>query len=422
MAELMQPNIVGNFLNAYQSGLERQEAQKAAERQRMRQDRSDQMSEQRFGMEMDANQLQRAVEISNMIDTTLASIQPGDEAGFEAAKQRLALPFEQGGLNIPLARMANKKVSDIPSLREQTGVAKKQFELQLLQAQIGTEQEQGRAARALASQRYAAASGGGGGNVGATAPGSAQPFANPTNPMTLGSSFMDELSPKAREDVVKRAASDFNADRKATDKELIKARETLSTAKRYEKLLDSRDTGGMYGAPLIGGLISSVSSATDPVIAEMNSITAKLVPTMREPGSGSSSDSDMRMFERATLGLDKPTAANKAIAAGMKTAAQNMIDYGLFKQLWYQKNGVLLGAAEAWQQYLDNNTIFVAGTQEPVLNEERVPWRTYFGLSSTAAAPTAGGTAPQSGLQEGQRSRSKSGKPIIVRNGKWVFE
>jgi large-conductance mechanosensitive channel len=31
MAELMQPNIVGNFLNAYQSGLERQEAQKAAE-------------------------------------------------------------------------------------------------------------------------------------------------------------------------------------------------------------------------------------------------------------------------------------------------------------------------------------------------------------------------------------------------------
>ena len=61
MAELMQPNIVGNFLNAYQSGLERQEAQKAAERQRMRQDRSDQMAEQRFGMEMDANQLQRAI-------------------------------------------------------------------------------------------------------------------------------------------------------------------------------------------------------------------------------------------------------------------------------------------------------------------------------------------------------------------------
>ena len=161
MVALMQPNIVGNFLNAYQSGLERQEAQKEAERQRMRQDRADQMAEQRFGMEMDANQLQRAIEISNMIDTTLASIQPGDEAGFEAAKQRLALPFEQGGLNIPLARMANKKVSDIPSLREQTGVAKKQFELQLLQAQIGTEEEQGRAARALASQRYAAASGGG---------------------------------------------------------------------------------------------------------------------------------------------------------------------------------------------------------------------------------------------------------------------
>jgi hypothetical protein len=61
MAELMQPNIVGNFLNAYQSGLERQEAQKEAERQRMRQDRSDQRSDQQFQWQMDDRQLQEAM-------------------------------------------------------------------------------------------------------------------------------------------------------------------------------------------------------------------------------------------------------------------------------------------------------------------------------------------------------------------------
>jgi hypothetical protein len=416
--QIQQPNIVGNFLNAYQSGLERQEAQKEAERQRMRQDRADQMAEQRFGMEMDEGELNMALRRGAAMNEILAGVDERNPQTLEIAKQRYLTTF--GGKPEDVAQIT---MADIPRIKLQTGQTLKELELRLKQAQIGTEQDRGRAARALASQRYAAASGGGGqmGSSGSFAR-SAQPPASQANPMTLGSSFMDELSPKAREDVVKRAASDFNADRKATDKELIKARETLSTAKRFEKLLDSRDTGGMYGAPLIGGLISSVRSAADPVIAEMNAITAKLVPAMREPGSGSSSDSDIRMFERATLGLDKPTAANKAIAAGMKTAAQNMIDYGLFKQLWYQKNGVLLGAAEAWQQYLDNNTIFVAGSQEPVLNEERVPWRTYFGLSSTAAAPTSGGTAPQSGLQEGQRSRSKSGKPIVVRNGKWVFE
>jgi hypothetical protein len=59
--QLQQPNIVGNFLNAYQSGLERQEAQKEAERQRLRQDRSDQRSDQQFQWQMDDRQLQDAM-------------------------------------------------------------------------------------------------------------------------------------------------------------------------------------------------------------------------------------------------------------------------------------------------------------------------------------------------------------------------
>jgi hypothetical protein len=59
--QIQQPNIVGNFLNAYQSGLERQEAQKEAERQRMRQDRADQRSDQQFQWQMDDRQLQEAM-------------------------------------------------------------------------------------------------------------------------------------------------------------------------------------------------------------------------------------------------------------------------------------------------------------------------------------------------------------------------
>jgi hypothetical protein len=65
--QIQQPNIVGNFLSAYQTGLERQEAQKEAERQRMRQDRSDQMAEQRFQFDMDDRQLQDAMRRKDLL-------------------------------------------------------------------------------------------------------------------------------------------------------------------------------------------------------------------------------------------------------------------------------------------------------------------------------------------------------------------
>ena len=163
MAELMQPNIVGNFLNAYQSGLERQEAQKEAERQRMRQDRADQMSEQRFGMEMDANTLDMAIRRTQALNELLAQVPDGDEMAFQSGVQRASLPVEQGGLGIPREMTSHLTVKDLPRLKMQTGQTMRELELKFKQAQIGTEEEQGRAARALATQRYAAASGGGAG-------------------------------------------------------------------------------------------------------------------------------------------------------------------------------------------------------------------------------------------------------------------
>jgi hypothetical protein len=156
MAELMQPNIVGNFLNAYQSGLERQEAQKEAERQRMRQDRSDQMAEQRFGMEMDEGELNMALRRGAAMNEILAGVDERNPQTLEIAKQRYLTTF--GGKPEDVAQIT---MADIPRIKLQTGQTLKELELRLKQAQIGTEQDRGRAARALASQRYAAASGGG---------------------------------------------------------------------------------------------------------------------------------------------------------------------------------------------------------------------------------------------------------------------
>ena len=61
MAELQQPNIVGNFLAAYSSGLERQQQQQDAAYQRQRQAKADQMTEQKYNFDMEQGQIDRAI-------------------------------------------------------------------------------------------------------------------------------------------------------------------------------------------------------------------------------------------------------------------------------------------------------------------------------------------------------------------------
>jgi hypothetical protein len=56
------------------------------------------------------------------------------------------------------------------------------------------------------------------------------------------------------------------------------------------------------------------------------------------------------------------------------------------------------------------------------INNDRLKQAGVDAYATSAPSNGAARSAPQSGLQEGQRGRSKSGKPIIVRNGKWVFE
>jgi hypothetical protein len=418
MAELMQPNIVGNFLNAYQSGLERQEAQKEAERQRMRQDRSDQMSEQRFQFDMDAGQLDMALRRGAAMNEILAGVDERNPQTLEIAKQRYLTTF--GGKPEDVAQIT---MADIPRIKLQTGQTLKELDLRLKQAQIGTEQEQGRAARALASQRYAAASGGGsiGGQIGAV------PSQVPESVTVGGDSTVlapmpyDNFSdPKARDRDYLQEKAQANKIKTAARSQADKSAATKAAAQAFVKLNDRTDTGGMYATPIIGGMARSLGSTFDTDVQQMEAITARIVPGQREPGSGAASDLDARMFERATVGVDKGKTANKAIANAISAQADRDSEYLNFVDWYFQRHRTTQGMDQAWQEFVNANPIFDPQKQEAFsLNQQKKSWRQFFGVGQPNAAR---GTAQQSGLQEGQRSRSKSGKPIIVRNGKWVFE
>ena len=163
-------------------------------------------------------------------------------------------------------------------------------------------------------------------------------------------------------------------------------------ANRFTQLSDqvnapgdwSTGTGGLAGFPGIRQL----QSALDSRFSEMEAITARLVPKLREPGSGATSDFDASMFQRGTVGVEKPGQSNKAISVGMKAAAQNLIDKAGFEEAYFKARKTLVGSQEAWQEYLEANPIFDPSSQlEPRLNKGRVNWKQHFGVSGQSQQP-----------------------------------
>lgn len=200
------------------------------------------------------------------------------------------------------------------------------------------------------------------------------------------------LSPKARERLILQNAKEYGTVAKENDKEAQGARSTINDANRFTQLSEqvnapgdwSTGTGGLAGFPGIRQL----QSALDSRFSEMEAITARLVPKLREPGSGATSDFDASMFQRGTVGVEKPGQSNKAISVGMKAAAQNLIDKAGFEEAYFKARKTLVGSQEAWQEYLEANPIFDPASQaEPKLNKGRVGWKQHFGVSGQSQQP-----------------------------------
>ena len=164
-----------------------------------------------------------------------------------------------------------------------------------------------------------------------------------------------------------------------------KERDAAAAAKRFMELNKTTNTGGLTDR--FGITRSMQGMGTN--YSEMEAITAKLAPAMREPGSGSTSDFDGKQFERATVGVDKPGKTNTNIAKGMMARAQQAQEYTDFRQTYLEQNGTLQGADRYWKEYSNKNPIFdpqKEGTFE--LNTKRQTWNEHF-KSAPKGAPKA---------------------------------
>lgn len=197
------------------------------------------------------------------------------------------------------------------------------------------------------------------------------------------------MSPKAAESVIREQNKNTEVMLREMREAVATGRASMADYRRFEQLLERQNTGGWYGAPIIGGPIRAIAGMTDSEIRTMQSIADRITPTMRQPGSGATSDFDARMFQSATVGVDKPAATNLEIIRGAQAAQRNLVERLAFFESYATANrGSLRGADEAWERYLNANPIFDEKKSKegaPVLNANRKSWREYFRAERASA-------------------------------------
>lgn len=155
----------------------------------------------------------------------------------------------------------------------------------------------------------------------------------------------------------------------------------VPSVKRFMDLNRQVGTGAGFAIPGV-----SMVGRVDPRIAEMQSITDKLTPAMRQGMPGAASDRDVAMFQSATVGLNKPGDANQSVANAIVAASKRQQDYVAFLENYAKTNGSLLGAQEDWDAYAAANPMFAEGGKGVLQVNKTTPWREFFGEAKAAPA------------------------------------
>lgn len=161
---------------------------------------------------------------------------------------------------------------------------------------------------------------------------------------------------------------------KNMDENISTSQERINSYNEAEDLLNKGtfDTGGIHG------MFTSLTTPFNDDAAQFNALVNKIVPTMRPAGSGSTSDKDMAIFEKATFGFNKPKEANLNIIRGRRAADENSIAKEELRAAYVTNGlGTLSDFDREWKRYLDANPIF--GDKEGnTLNKSRKDAYSWF--------------------------------------------
>lgn len=162
---------------------------------------------------------------------------------------------------------------------------------------------------------------------------------------------------------------------KNMDENIAKSQSLIDDYNQAEALLNknSFNTGAGYG------VVAPITAMFNDDAAQFQALVNKIVPTMRPAGSGSTSDRDMAIFEKATFGFDKPREANLNIIRGRRAVEENnKAKEELFAEYITNGMGTPADFDREWRRYLNANPIF-GDDQGNTLNKTRVSAYDWFG-------------------------------------------
>jgi hypothetical protein len=186
----------------------------------------------------------------------------------------------------------------------------------------------------------------------------------------------------------KEARQAKNTERSKSLTELSKADDGVLQAQSVDRDLDRfmylnqrHSTGYLQGFPVVKQITGFPSDAQ-----EMDKISARIGPLMRQPGMGRMTNYDLQTFMTSVVGRDKSFQTNKDITTAMKVALQNQLGYNEFAHNYFAVHHTLQGARENWDQYLRDNPIFDPKSEPGsfTLNAGRKDYKTYFRSLNTA--------------------------------------
>lgn len=169
-----------------------------------------------------------------------------------------------------------------------------------------------------------------------------------------------------------------------------------AAATQFERAMKGFKPGAFAGTR---GLAAYVTPEDRSAYEDMVAIRDKFALKQRPPSSGVMTDMDMRVYQGIVPGPEKSEEFNKMWIDATRRITRASLDKQRFFDTYERKFRNLQGAETAWQEYLLANPIFASSSNEDVVfNENRTPWKEYFGLEkkkTTAPVQTVQGQIQQ---------------------------
>lgn len=170
------------------------------------------------------------------------------------------------------------------------------------------------------------------------------------------------------------------------DLEAEKARTRSDAGKRFMTAYKKQagDITGSMGSKIVPGFLSGWNEE----MAAMDRESALLVPSQRVAGSGTTSDFDAMMFEKATLGRKNPLSVNQMISDAYDRDARRQRERAsFFRSFSSSKGGNLTAAKKIWNDYVNEQSIF---NQDGSLNQNEKTFQQWMDEKRGVSSPAGG--------------------------------